>query len=339
MKELKITILGGGSWGTVLAHMASVNGVDTTLWVRDQNISDQINFNHANPKYIPTLGLSHDLKSTISLEEALIGSQVIIICVPSISFRTVLSEALKFISEEAFLISATKGIEGKSFQLMSQVMQEIAGSKQSIGVLSGPNLALEIAQGHLSGSVIASKSDKLKACISSIYHTSSFRIYTSSDIFGVELGGALKNIYALACGISSGLGAGENTEGMIVTRGLAEMSRLAVALGADPMTFLGLSGVGDLITTCTSPLSRNHAVGKYIGEGKSLDEALELIGQTAEGLKTLKLVYEESIKLELKMPIVESLYRIIFENEPLNNSVEKLIGTDDFKDVEFSMKI
>jgi len=338
-KKLKITILGGGSWGTVLANVAAENGSDVSLWMRDQSLSSEINNNHRNLKYIPSLELSEKLKSTTSLQEALDKTSLIIICVPSNSFRLVLNNAMGFIPNKAFLISATKGIEEKGFKLMSQVMEEEIGSEHPIGVLSGPNLALEISQGHLSGTVIASHDEELKETISEVFNTSSFRVYTSKDTFGVELGGALKNIYALACGIADGLGGGENTEGMIITRGLAEMSRFAVALGADPMTFLGLSGVGDLITTCASPLSRNHAVGKYIGEGKTLDEALRLIGQTAEGLKTLKLVHIKSIELELKMPIVDSLYRIIFENEPLDGSVEKLLGKDELKDVEFSTNI
>ena len=338
-KKLKITILGGGSWGTVLANIAAENGSDVSLWLRDQALSYEINKHHRNSKYVPSLELSENLTSTTLMSEALDETNLIIICVPSSSFRLVLNEAKKFISKDAFLISATKGIEGKGFKLMSQIMEEELGSKNFIGVLSGPNLALEISLGHLSGTVIASKHKELKQLTSRVFNTSSFRVYTSDDYFGVELGGALKNIYALACGIADGLGGGENTEGMIITRGLAEMSRFAVALGADPMTFLGLSGVGDLITTCASPLSRNHAVGKYIGEGKTLDEALRLIGQTAEGLKTLKLVRIKSIELELKMPIVDSLYRIIFENEPLDGSVEKLLGKDELKDVEFSTNL
>ena len=203
-------------------------------------------------------------------------------------------------------------------------------------MISGPNLAIEISQGQLTGTVIASKNKNLREEYKKIFSSNSFRVYSNTDPYGVELGGALKNIYAIACGVADGLEAGENTVGMIMTRGLAEMSRFAVNLGANPMTFLGLSGVGDLITTCASPLSRNHAFGKLIGKGFKAEEAQKEIGQTIEGLKTLKIVWNKSRKEGLDMPIVNSLYKIIYENEPLNGSIEKVIGTDQAKDVEFS---
>ena len=217
---------------------------------------------------------------------------------------------------------------------MSQILENEIKS-HDIGVISGPNLALEISQNQLTGTVIASKSKKLTEECIKIFASDSFRIYTNSDPYGVELGGALKNIYAIACGIADGLQSGENTVGMIMTRGLAEMSRFAVNQGADPMTFLGLSGVGDLITTCASPLSRNHAFGKLIGKGYQVDEAQKEIGQTTEGLKTLKVVWNKSKEEGVDMPIVNSLYKIIYENEPLEGSIEKVLGTDQPKDVEF----
>ena len=217
---------------------------------------------------------------------------------------------------------------------MSQILENEIKS-HDIGVISGPNLALEISQNQLTGTVIASKSKKLREECIKIFASDSFRIYTNSDPYGVELGGALKNIYAIACGIADGLQSGENTVGMIMTRGLAEMSRFAVNQGADPMTFLGLSGVGDLITTCASPLSRNHAFGKLIGKGYQVDEAQKEIGQTTEGLKTLKVVWNKSKEEGVDMPIVNSLYKIIYENDALEGSIEKVLGTDQPKDVEF----
>lgn len=335
MKKKEISVLGGGSWGTVLANLASLNGNKTNLWMRDKSNADFINSNHENKKYLPRYKLSKNLLATNNLEE-IESSQLVLFCIPSDSFREVLLKSLDHLQPSAYLISATKGIEEKGFYLMSQILEEQSNEKQDIGVISGPNLAMEISQNQLTGTVIASKSKKLREEFIKVFSSQSFRVYTNNDPYGVELGGALKNIYAIACGIADGLNSGENTVGMIMTRGLAEMSRFAVNRGADPMTFLGLSGVGDLITTCASPLSRNHAFGKLIGTGFNVEEATSQIGQTIEGLKTLKVVWSKSKELGVEMPIVNSLYQIIYKNEPLNGSVEKVLGTDQSKDVEFS---
>ena len=329
----EIAVLGGGSWGTVLANLAAINGNKVTLWMRDEANVESINTNSLNKKYLPDYLLDRRLIATSNIED-IESSLLVLFCVPSSSFREVLLKSIKYVNPEALLISATKGIEEKGFLLMSQILEkEIKG--HDIGVISGPNLALEISQNQLTGTVIASKSKKLTEECIKIFASDSFRIYTNSDPYGVELGGALKNIYAIACGIADGLQSGENTVGMIMTRGLAEMSRFAVNQGADPMTFLGLSGVGDLITTCASPLSRNHAFGKLIGKGYQVDEAQKEIGQTTEGLKTLKVVWNKSKEEGVDMPIVNSLYKIIYENEPLEGSIEKVLGTDQPKDVEF----
>ena len=329
----EIAVLGGGSWGTVLANLAAINGNKVTLWMRDEANVESINTNSFNKKYLPDYLLDRRLIATSNIED-IESSQLVLFCVPSSSFREVLLKSIKYVNPEALLISATKGIEEKGFLLMSQILENEIKS-HDIGVISGPNLALEISQNQLTGTVIASKSKKLTEECIKIFASDSFRIYTNSDPYGVELGGALKNIYAIACGIADGLQSGENTVGMIMTRGLAEMSRFAVNQGADPMTFLGLSGVGDLITTCASPLSRNHAFGKLIGKGYQVDEAQKEIGQTTEGLKTLKVVWNKSKEEGVDMPIVNSLYKIIYENEPLEGSIEKVLGTDQPKDVEF----
>ena len=329
----EIAVLGGGSWGTVLANLAAINGNKVTLWMRDEANVESINTNSLNKKYLPDYLLDRRLIATSNIED-IESSLLVLFCVPSSSFREVLLKSIKYVNPEALLISATKGIEEKGFLLMSQILENEIKS-HDIGVISGPNLALEISQNQLTGTVIASKSKKLTEECIKIFASDSFRIYTNSDPYGVELGGALKNIYAIACGIADGLQSGENTVGMIMTRGLAEMSRFAVNQGADPMTFLGLSGVGDLITTCASPLSRNHAFGKLIGKGFQVDEAQKEIGQTTEGLKTLKVVWNKSKEEGVDMPIVNSLYKIIYENEPLEGSIKKVLGTDQPKDVEF----
>lgn len=333
MNRKNISVLGGGSWGTVLAYLASLNGNQVNLWMRDNNLAEEINNTSINKRYLPNLDLGKNITATSQIKD-IKESDLIIFCVPSDAFRDVSLLASSFINENTFLVTATKGVEKDDFSLMSKILEEYY-SKNLIGILSGPNLAEEIANHHLSGTVIASKHKILRDEVIQNLSTDFFRIYENDDPYGVEMGGALKNIYAIACGIADGLNSGENTIGMIMTRGLGEMSRLATDLGANPQTFLGLAGVGDLITTCASPLSRNHQFGKYIGEGLSVEEAKQKIGQTIEGLKTLKVVKNISDKHGVEMPIVDSLYKIIYKGTNLDGSIQNVLGQDMIKDVEF----
>lgn len=333
MNRKNISVLGGGSWGTVLAYLASLNGNQVNLWMRDNDLAEEINNTRINSRYLPNLDLGKNITATSQIED-IKESDLIIFCVPSDAFRDVSLLASSFINENTFLVTATKGVEKDDFSLMSKILEEYY-SKNLIGILSGPNLAEEIANHHLSGTVIASKHKILRDEVIQNLSTDFFRIYENDDPYGVEMGGALKNIYAIACGIADGLNSGENTIGMIMTRGLGEMSRLATDLGANPQTFLGLAGVGDLITTCASPLSRNHQFGKYIGEGLSVEEAKQKIGQTIEGLKTLKVVKNISDKHGVEMPIVDSLYKIIYKGSNLDGSIQNVLGKDILKDVEF----
>ena len=333
MNRKNISVLGGGSWGTVLAYLASLNGNQVNLWMRDNDLAEEINNTRTNKRYLPNLDLGKNITATSQIED-IKESDLIIFCVPSDAFRDVSLLASSFINENTFLVTATKGVEKDDFSLMSKILEEYY-SKNLIGILSGPNLAEEIANHHLSGTVIASKHKILRDEVIQNLSTDFFRIYENDDPYGVEMGGALKNIYAIACGIADGLSSGENTIGMIMTRGLGEMSRLATDLGANPQTFLGLAGVGDLITTCASPLSRNHQFGKYIGEGLSVEQAKQKIGQTIEGLKTLKVVKNISDKHDVEMPIVDSLYKIIYKGTNLDGSIQNVLGQDMIKDVEF----
>jgi len=333
MNRKNISVLGGGSWGTVLAYLASLNGNQVNLWMRDNDLAEEINNTRTNKRYLPNLDLGKNITATSQIED-IKESDLIIFCVPSDAFRDVSLLASSFINENTFLVTATKGVEKDDFSLMSKILEEYY-SKNLIGILSGPNLAEEIANHHLSGTVIASKHKILRDEVIQNLSTDFFRIYENDDPYGVEMGGALKNIYAIACGIADGLSSGENTIGMIMTRGLGEMSRLATDLGANPQTFLGLAGVGDLITTCASPLSRNHQFGKYIGEGLSVEQAKQKIGQTIEGLKTLKVVKNISDKHGVEMPIVDSLYKIIYKGINLDGSIQNVLGQDMIKDVEF----
>ena len=333
MKSKNISVLGGGSWGTVLANLASCNQHNVTLWMRDSEVVEEVNKSKKNSKYLPELKLEGNINATddISLIK---NSEMVIFCIPSDSFREVSKKASEHVNQNVQLVTATKGVEKDKFNLMSQVLNEYM-SNNSVGILSGPNLAEEIANKHLSGTVIASKDKALQQNAIDILGSDFFRVYENDDPYGVEMGGAIKNIYAIACGVADGLNSGENTVGMIMTRGLGEMSRLAVELGANPQTFLGLSGVGDLITTCASPLSRNHKFGKYIGEGLSVKSATDKIDQTVEGLKTLKVVKVLSDERNINMPIVDSLYKIIYKGENLNGSIQNILGEDLVKDVEF----
>ena len=333
MKSKNISVLGGGSWGTVLANLASSNMHNVTFWMRDSEVVEEVNKSKRNTKYLPGLKLKGNIIATNDIS-LISNSEMIIFCIPSDSFREVSKLASEYIHESAQLITATKGVEKDKFTLMSQVLNEHM-SNNPVGILSGPNLAQEIATKQLSGTVIASKDKKLQKNAIDIFGSDYFRVYENDDPYGVEMGGAIKNIYAIACGVADGLDSGENTVGMIMTRGLGEMSRLAVELGANPQTFLGLSGVGDLITTCASPLSRNHKFGKYIGEGLSPQSATNKIGQTVEGLKTLKVVKTLSDERKINMPIVDSLYKIIYKGENLDGSIQNILGEDLIKDVEF----
>ena len=311
MNIKKISILGGGSWGTVLSNLACNSSTEVLLWLRDREVANEINSSFTNIKYLPNKKLNPNIKASVNIED-IENSQVLIYCIPSEAFRDVVQLSQPYVSKDAFLVTATKGVERERFCLMSKVLEEYFTNP--VGILSGPNLAQEIVENHLTGTVIASKSKQLQDIIVSIFQSDSFRVYKNNDPNGVELGGTLKNIYALACGIADGLDCGENTIGMIMTRGLGEMSRFAESLGANPKTFLGLSGVGDLITTCASPLSRNHKIGKYLGQGLNLEDAQDKIGQTVEGIRTLNIVWEQANKLGVNMPIVNSLYKIIFKN-------------------------
>lgn len=330
----KVAILGGGSFGTVIANMVAENGFDVHLWLRDESLAENINKNHENSRYLPGYGLSERLSASTSMERVLEGADLVFVSIPSQSFRQVVQQARPWLKADQMLVSTTKGIEAQTFSLMSEILKEEMPSAR-IGVLSGPNLAKEVASRQLTATVIASDSSELRGSVQGILHSSYFRVYASSDTYGVELGGTLKNIYAIAAGLSSALGMGENTKSMLMTRSLAEMSRFAVCMGANPMTFIGLAGVGDLIVTCMSPLSRNYRVGYALGEGKSLEQAVAALGQVAEGVNTIKHVKEKAAEMDVYMPLVAGLYEVVFNNAPVAEVVKMLMMNEQSTDVEF----
>tara|TARA_B100000963_G_scaffold115465_1_gene100566 strand:+ start:744 stop:1607 length:864 start_codon:yes stop_codon:yes gene_type:complete len=282
----KVAVLGGGSFGTVLANIAASNGFNVSLWVRDADQALRINSEGANTDYHPELKLSDKIEASDDLNKVINEAKLILIATPSSIFQNIIERIKPLIDNNAFLISCTKGILSDPFRLLSDVISDQIAN--DIGVLSGPNLAKEIADNKIAGTVIASENEELISSVKSVLSSDTFKIYSSKDMQGVELAGALKNIYAIVCGMADSMNVGENAIGLILTRSMAEMSRFAVAKGADPITFLGLSGMGDLVATCTSKLSRNYQLGYNLGKGLKLKDAKLEVGQVAEGIRTLK---------------------------------------------------
>ena len=329
-----VAVLGGGSFGTVLANLAASNGYNVSLWVRDSEQALRINSEGANTTYHPELKLSKNITASDNLKEVLNNRSIIFIATPSIVFEQIVIRVSDYIDEKPYLVSCTKGILDDPFRPLSEIIS--SKLKNTIGVLSGPNLAKEIADEKIAGTVIASPDELLINIVKSVLSSKTFKIYSSKDMQGVEMAGALKNIYAVICGMAESLKVGENAIGLILTRSMAEMSRFAVAKGANPITFLGLSGMGDLVATCMSTLSRNYQLGFNIGSGMSLSKAKDSVGQVAEGVRTLEVVLKESSKLNIKMPLVESMYNIIYNNASPNTLIDDLINNPNEVDVEFN---
>jgi len=329
-----VAVLGGGSFGTVIANIIANNGHRVRLWLRNSALAESINDQRQNSEYLPGYLLDDKLEATASLAAAVEAVDVLFVAVPSGSFRKVVRELASHVSPQTLVISLTKGIEPGGFRLMSEILGEEMPDNPR-GVLSGPNLAREIAAGHVTASVIASADADINTRIHDLLHSESFLIYSSADMYGVELGGALKNVYAILAGVGAALKLGENTVGMLLTRSLAEMSRFAVHMGANPMTFLGLSGVGDLFVTCSSPLSRNYQVGLAVGRGQPLDEILAAMDQVAEGINTLGLLKAEADRRGVEMPLVKGLYAILYEHRPVVDVFDDMMHTEQAQDVEF----
>ncbi len=336
MKQtVKVAVVGGGSFGTVIANMIARNGCDVGFWMRSDELARHVNDRRENPQYLPGYEISSRVRASDDMPAAVAAAELVFVAVPSSNFRAVLREMALHVAPDAMLVSGTKGIEAETFMLMSQILrQEVPRAR--VGVLSGPNLAREIAAGQLTGTVIASDDPDVREHVRALLRSETFRVYTNDDMLGVELGGSLKNIYAIIAGIAAALGMGHNTRSMLVTRALTEMARFGRALGADPMTFLGLSGVGDLVVTSATPLSRNYRIGFALGRGKSIDEAAREAGQVAEGVNTVKLVARKADELGVYMPLANGLYRIIHEQESIKSILSSLMLSEQALDVEFA---
>lgn len=331
---LTVAILGGGSFGTAVANIVATNGHQAKLWVRDPERAAKCQQQRENTVYLPGYKLHDGLAFVSYLQACVADADLVVIAIPSKSFREVAKQVAPFIKAGTLVISTTKGIEVESFTLMSQVLeQEIPQAK--IGVLSGPNFAAEIVKNQYTASVVASEHAELLELAPKLLSSGTFRVYTNNDRYGVELAGALKNIYAIATGMAAALGCGHNTMAMILTRSLAEMSRFAKLLGADTMTFLGLAGVGDLILTCTSDLSRNYRAGYAVGQGKTLEQAVAEIGQAVEGINTLKTVKQKADELGVYMPLVQALFAVVYQNHSIESIIQQLMTGEATTDVEY----
>ncbi len=309
--DLRVAVLGGGSFGTTVASLATKNA-PVTLWTRRSDQADEINREHRNHRYLADFALPEALRATDSLEEAISTADLVVMGVPSHGFRGVLEELSTCLRPWVPVVSLAKGLEQGTHLRMTEVIREMLPEHRA-AVLSGPNLAKEIMAGFAAASVVAIEDPMTATQLQSVFHSGLFRVYTNPDVIGCELGGALKNVIAIASGMGDGLGVGDNTRSAVITRGLAELTRLGMAMGGQPQTFSGLAGMGDLIATCISPQSRNRTVGFQLGQGKKLQEILDDMHMVAEGVKTTKVVMELAERHGVDMPIAREVYGVLYE--------------------------
>ena len=319
-----IAVMGAGSWGTTLACLLAEKGYDVSLWAFETDIVDEINAKGTNSTYLPGGVLPPGLKATSNYEEAVRRARYILSVVPTQFTRAVFRECVKYIHEDAVIISASKGIEQKTLLTVSAILNEILGCQ--CAVLSGPSFAKEVIKKFPTAVTLATHNPDTGLLLQEIFNTNYFRVYTHTDVLGVELGGALKNVIAIASGISDGLGLGYNARAALITRGISEMMRLGECMGADKRTFSGLSGMGDLVLTCTGPLSRNYSVGIKLGEGMKLSAILSSTKSVAEGVATAFSAFELSKRQGVEMPIVEQVYKVIYEDKDPARAVHELMN-------------
>lgn len=324
---MKCAVMGAGAWGTALANLLAENGHDTTIWCLEPDVAESITHSTSNPRFLPEALLAPTLRATTDKATAVRGAALVVFAAPSHVLREVVAHARAWIEPDAVLVVATKGIERHSSALMTDVVsQELPG--HAVVALSGPSFAAEVAAKHPTAVVVASTSVEAATRVQQALRTSYFRVYSSDDVTGVELGGALKNVMAVAAGMSDGLGLGFNTRAALITRGLAEMSRLGVSMGAHAQTFAGLAGMGDLVLTCTGSLSRNRQVGLEIGRGATLPEVLSGRETVAEGVITTESAKELADVRGVEMPIVQAVHRVLFEHQPARQALEALMSRE-----------
>jgi glycerol-3-phosphate dehydrogenase (NAD(P)+) len=323
MKALNVAVLGGGSWGTTVASLVARN-TGVTLWARDPATVEEINANNSNSRYLPGATLNKDLVATGQIADAVHEADVVVMGIPSQNFRTVLEEVRQHIRAWVPVISLTKGLELDTRMRMTEIIQEVLPG-HPVGVLTGPNLAREIMAGQAAASVIAMEDEIIVQELQNVFKSGLFRVYTNTDVIGCELGGVLKNIIAIAVGMGDGQGAGDNTRAALITRGLAEITRLGVAMGGRPETFAGLAGMGDMIATCTSPQSRNRHVGIELGKGRNMAEIIEEMTMVAEGAKSAPAVMALAEQYGVEMPIASDVYRVLSGDDTASRAFRGLL--------------
>jgi len=310
--KIRVSVMGAGSFGTTMAHLLTENA-PTLLWCRSADTAREVNEQHTNARYLGEARLSASLRATADLEEAIREADVVVMGVPSHGMRDVLVEVGKYIRPWVPLVSLAKGLEPESHLRMTEVIRDVLPDHPA-GALTGPNLAKEIMTGMAAASVIAIDQHELARQLQRVFHSGVFRVYTNHDVVGCELAGALKNVIAIATGMGDGLGVGDNTRSAVITRGLAELTRLGVSMGGEPATFAGLAGIGDLVATCTSQQSRNRGVGEQLGLGRTIAEVVEGMNQVAEGVKTARVVMDLAAKQGVDLPISREVYRVLYED-------------------------
>lgn len=326
----KITVFGMGSFGTALANVLAENGHTVLMWGKNEDSVKELNDHHQNKRYLKDVVLNISIKATSDIKEAVNFTDIYLMALPTKAMREVTSEIDNLIDTKKTFIHVAKGIENDTFKRVSEMIEDSISEEHNggIGVLSGPSHAEEVVIKQPTTVAASSKDEKVSKLIQDLFMNDYLRVYTNNDLVGVELGGALKNIIAVASGIVAGMGYGDNAKAALMTRGLAEISRLGEKLGADPMTFLGLGGIGDLIVTCTSTHSRNYTLGFKLGQGQTMDEALNEMNMVVEGIYTTNSVYHLAKQQNVDMPITNALYKVLFEDNPVKDSVKDLMGRD-----------
>ncbi|KGX92173.1 glycerol-3-phosphate dehydrogenase [Pontibacillus halophilus JSM 076056 = DSM 19796] len=338
----KIAVLGAGSWGTALSMVLVDNGHDVRLWTHREQQAEEINGSHRNDRYLKEIDLPAELVAYTDLERAVHEVDAILVVVPTKAIRQVASQLAKVLHHEVTLIHATKGIDPDSLKRVSEMLEEELPRSlyRELVVLSGPSHAEEVALGQPTTVAVSSRQIEEAEIAQDLFINERFRVYTNPDLVGVELGGALKNIIALGAGISDGLGYGDNAKSALITRGIAEISRLGVSMGASPLTFAGLTGVGDLIVTCTSPHSRNWRAGHLLGKGYAMDDVLEEMGMVVEGVRTTKAAYRLATEQNVELPITMGLYKVLFEDANPKDVVDQLMTRGrrhEMEDLEYGL--
>lgn len=327
-ESIHCAVVGGGSWGTALADVLA-QGHSVRLWARAKEVVDSINQNHVNPRYQSHSILHPRIKANCDLQEVVEGARLVTLVVPTHVMRSTVLALKPYLHPQAIIVSASKGIENESLSTMEELLSELLPEHRGqLAFLSGPSFAQETLQKQATAVTIAAQSLKVAQQAQHWFNTSYFRVYTTDDVIGVELGGALKNVIAIAAGVADGLGLGHNSRAALITRGVAEIARLGVAMGAHPLTLSGLSGVGDLILTCTGGLSRNRYVGVELGKGRQLEEILEDMGQVAEGVKTAHSAYMLSQRQRVEMPITSEVYAMLYQAKDPKEVLLDLMGRD-----------